>query len=163
MPLDVSPTVLVVDDETPVRKLARIVLERENYRVLEGRDGREALRVMEREPAIEVVISDLRMPVMSGKRFGVAARQLRPSLRILYLTGHADLLFEDRIVLDENEAFLDKPFSGRGLVEAVSLLLSPRHQPALPVERAATAVQAGPLARWSRRVLPLPLASARGR
>jgi two-component system, cell cycle sensor histidine kinase and response regulator CckA len=122
MAVDSRPTVLVVDDESAIRKLVRAVLENEQCRVIEASHGGDGLRLVESEE-IDVLVSDVRMPVMSGKRLGVAARQMRPALKILYLTGHVDLLFEDRDLLGQYEAFLEKPFTGRGLAEAVSLLL----------------------------------------
>jgi two-component system cell cycle sensor histidine kinase/response regulator CckA len=63
------------------------------------------------------------MPQMQGDELARRLRQRQPALKVLYLTGYSDQLFKDKITLWEDEAFLDKPCSVKGLLEAVSLLL----------------------------------------
>lgn len=115
-------TVLVVDDEPGVRALARRILESGGYGVLEAGNGVEALQVMESPVRVDFLIADLDMPVMRGEEMTKKIRALRPDLRVLYVTAHSELLFKERPELFEGEAFLDKPFTMRGLLEAVSLL-----------------------------------------
>ncbi len=117
-------TVLVVDDEPGVRALARRILEGGGYRVVEAGNGAEALTIIESKAAIDFLIADLDMPVMRGEEMARKIRALRPDLRVLYVTAHSEQLFRDRPELIDGEAFLDKPFSVRGLLEAVSLLKS---------------------------------------
>jgi CheY-like chemotaxis protein len=62
------------------------------------------------------------MPVMRGEEMTRKIRAIRPDLRVLYVTAHSEQLFKERPELIEGEAFLDKPFTVRGLLEAVSLL-----------------------------------------
>lgn len=62
------------------------------------------------------------MPVMRGEEMARKMRALRPDLHVLYVTAHRELLFKERPELIDGEAFLDKPFTMRGLLEAVSLL-----------------------------------------
>ena len=91
--------VLVVDDEPGLRQLARRILEAGGYGVIEAGDGQQALGVM-----------------------ASMVRALRPDMRVLSVTAHSDVLFRERPELLEGEAFLDKPFTRAGLIEAVSLL-----------------------------------------
>jgi CheY-like chemotaxis protein len=115
-------TVLVVDDEPGVRALARRILEGGGYGVLEAGNGVEALEVMASAARVDFLIADLDMPVMRGEEMAKKIRALRPDLRVLYVTAHSEVLFKERPELIEGEAFLDKPFTVRGLLEAVSLL-----------------------------------------
>lgn len=115
-------TVLVVDDEPGVRMLARRILEGGNYDVIEAGNGVEALDVMASSARVDFLIADLDMPVMRGEEMAKKIRALRPDLRVLYVTAHSERLFKERPELIEGEAFLDKPFTVRGLLEAVSLL-----------------------------------------
>ena len=114
--------VLVVDDEAGVRALARRILEGGGYGVVEAGNGAEALAVMESSQRVDFLIADLDMPVMRGEEMARKIRTLRPELRVLYVTAYSELLFKERPELIEGEAFLDKPFTMRGLLEAVSLL-----------------------------------------
>jgi two-component system cell cycle sensor histidine kinase/response regulator CckA len=114
--------VLVVDDEAGVRALARRILEGGGYGVVEAADGAEALELIKSSIRIDFLIADLDMPVMRGEEMARRVRALNPDLRVLYVTAHSERLFEDRPELIDGEAFLDKPFTVRGLLEAVSLL-----------------------------------------
>jgi CheY-like chemotaxis protein len=115
-------SVLVVDDEPGVRQLARRILEGAGYSVIEAGNGAEAIEVMSGTARVDFVMADLDMPVMRGEEMVRKIRSLRPDLRALYVTAHSEQLFKDRPELIEGEAFLDKPFTVRGLLEAVSLL-----------------------------------------
>jgi len=114
--------VLAVDDEAGVRDLSRRILERGGYAVLDAADGPHALEIIQSGARVDFLMVDLDMPVMRGEELAARLRVLRPELRVLYVTGHSDALFVDRPELGNDEAFLDKPFSVRGLLEAVSLL-----------------------------------------
>ena len=115
-------TVLVVDDEPGVRALARRILEGGGYHVIEAGHGGEAVEIMASTTPIDFLIADLDMPVMRGEEMAAKIRRLRPDMRVLYVTAHSEQLFKERPELLEGEAFLDKPFTMRGLLEAVSLL-----------------------------------------
>jgi len=115
-------TVLVVDDEPGVRALARRILEGGGYGVVEAGDGAEALEVIAGPSRIDFLMADLDMPVMRGEEMAKKIRRMRPDLKVLYVTAHSEQLFKERPELIEGEAFLDKPFTVRGLLEAVSLL-----------------------------------------
>jgi two-component system, cell cycle sensor histidine kinase and response regulator CckA len=76
-----------------------------------------------------VLVTDLMMPGMSGDELARRLRQREPRLKVLYLTGFSDHLFKEKSTLWADEAFLEKPCSVNGLLEAVSLLLSGRLPP----------------------------------
>jgi CheY-like chemotaxis protein len=115
------PTVLVVDDEAPVRAIERRILEDLGYRVLEATNGTELVDQLAGGVRFDLLIADLDMPVVRGDDLAQRIRRARPDLRVLYVTGHADWL--DGRSLLEGEAFLAKPFSPAGLRDAVSALL----------------------------------------
>ena len=116
--------VLVVDDETPNRTLADCVLSGAGYDVVSASDGPEALRIVGQQPPFDVFVIDLLMPQMRGDELARRLRAMNPDSKILYFTGYSDQLFDERKVLWANEAFIEKPVSRDGLLEAVSLLLN---------------------------------------
>ena len=115
--------VLVVDDEASVCAFAERALTSAGYDVALAADGPEALRVADEQAPFDVFVIDLMMPLMKGDELARRLRQREPEARILYFTGYSDQLFEDRRVLGAHEAFLEKPVTINGLLEAVSLLL----------------------------------------
>ena len=116
-------SVLVVDDEEAVRKLVERVLREGGYRTAMAADGAEAIEVASKLDMLDILVTDVMMPQMQGDELARRLRQRQPGLKVLYLTGYSDQLFKDKITLWEDEAFLDKPCSVKGLLEAVSLLL----------------------------------------
>jgi two-component system cell cycle sensor histidine kinase/response regulator CckA len=122
-PLKASPTILVVDDEEPIRQLARRVLEGAGYDVTEASSGLDAIALLGGGAPLDLLMADLDMPGLRGDEMARRIRVARPDLRVLYVTGHIDRLMDARPVLWDGEAFLDKPFSAAGLLEAVSLIL----------------------------------------
>jgi CheY-like chemotaxis protein len=120
---DTEPSiVLVVDDEAPVRLLARRILEEEGYAVIEASDAMQAIGLLVDELRLDLLIADLEMPGLSGDEMVRRVRATRPDLKVLYVTGYIDRLLDAR-PLWQGEAFLDKPFSVIGLRQAVALLL----------------------------------------
>jgi two-component system, cell cycle sensor histidine kinase and response regulator CckA len=116
--------VLVVDDELSIRTFAERALSGAGYEVVVASNGPEVLRLVEEQPRpFDLFVSDVMMPQMRGDELGRRLRQRDPDVKVLYLTGYSDRLFEERTVLWEHEAFLEKPVSVKGLLEAVSLLL----------------------------------------
>jgi two-component system, cell cycle sensor histidine kinase and response regulator CckA len=116
------PIVLVVDDEAPIRQIERRLLEQAGYQVFDASSATEALALLHDGKSIDLLVADLDMPEVSGDEMVRRIRSERPDLKVLYVTGHIDRLMDARPLWD-GEAFLDKPFSMNGLVEAVSLLL----------------------------------------
>ena len=120
--------VLVVDDEEAVRKFVERVMQSAGYQVAVAGDGPQAIEVAEKMTRLDILVTDLMMPEMLGDEIARRLRQHEPRLKVLYLTGYSDRLFKDKVTLWEDEAFLDKPCSIKGLLQAVSLLLFGRLQ-----------------------------------
>ena len=116
------PTVLVVDDEAPVRALERRVLEALGYSVLEATNGADLVDLLAAGVHFDLLIADLNMPVVRGDEMARRIRRSHPDLRVLYVTGHSDWLMDGRALV-QGEALLAKPFSAEGRRDAVSLLL----------------------------------------
>jgi two-component system, cell cycle sensor histidine kinase and response regulator CckA len=117
------PRVLVVDDEEAVRTFVAHALQHAGYEVVSAADARDALKVVDGQARFDVCVVDLMMPGMTGDELGCHLRSRDPDAKILYFTGFADRLFNDRAALGAHEAYLDKPVTMTGLCEAVSLLL----------------------------------------
>ena len=115
-------TVLVVDDEAPMRTMQRRVLEEVGYAVLEATNGTDLVDLLAAGARVDLLIADLDMPVVRGDEMARRVRRSRPDLPVLYVTGHTDWLMDGR-TLAPGEAFLAKPFSPAQLRDAVSLLL----------------------------------------
>jgi DNA-binding response OmpR family regulator len=124
MPATVTPLVLVVDDEALIREMEMRILQHAGYRVKEADGGTAALATLDRGVAPDLVIADLDMPDLSGEEMVRSIHAARPKQKVLYVTGNIDRLLNVRSLVWEGEAFLDKPFSAKGLLEAVSLLLT---------------------------------------
>ena len=117
------PRVLVVDDEESVRRFAEAALRQARYEVAVASEGSEALRMAEEQGPFDLILADLVMREMRGDELARQVRRLYPDMKVLYFTGYSDRLFEERKVLWEKEAFIDKPVSMKGLLDAVSLIL----------------------------------------
>jgi two-component system cell cycle sensor histidine kinase/response regulator CckA len=115
--------ILVVDDEEPVRRLVARLLIREGYEVECACDGEDAIETFGNGGKFDLVVTDVRMPGMSGPRLVEQLRRFQANIKVLYLTGYADQLFFERLSLWEDESFLDKPFSTPGLLQSVSLIV----------------------------------------
>jgi two-component system cell cycle sensor histidine kinase/response regulator CckA len=109
--------VLLVEDEEPVRRLGRRVLEELGYEVLVASDGADALRQVREDSSarIRLVITDMVMPQVSGRRLAEALSTERPGLRVLFTTGYTD----DTITVPSGLDLLRKPFSGSQLATRV--------------------------------------------
>jgi two-component system cell cycle sensor histidine kinase/response regulator CckA len=118
-----SPTVLVVDDDAAIRQIARRFLEAEGYQVTEASDGLEAIARLRHGTPPDVLMVDFRMPEVNGDELVRHIRDGSSDFKVLYVTGHVDALLDEHPTLREWEAFLEKPFTAIGLLEAVSLLL----------------------------------------
>jgi two-component system cell cycle sensor histidine kinase/response regulator CckA len=116
-------SILAVDDEPGVLALVRRCLDDDWVTLSEAGSGREALAHIAKGGALDLLLTDLRMPEMEGDELARQARTNDRDLKVLYLTSHADRLFDAKPLLWAQEAYLDKPFSREGLREAVALLI----------------------------------------
>jgi two-component system cell cycle sensor histidine kinase/response regulator CckA len=138
--LEAPKRILIVDDEPVIVQFVDRVLRGASYLTSTAGGGVEALQVAEGSAPFDLVVADVNMPDMSGPDLISSLRKLQPDLRVLYLTGFNDQLFAARNVLWEGEAFLDKPTTIDGLLQAVSLMLFgsiQRGQTAQPDESSA--------------------------
>jgi CheY-like chemotaxis protein len=123
MPREEPIAILAVDDEPGVLALVRRCLDDERITLSEASSGKEALEHVGKGPPLDLLITDLRMPEMEGDELARQIRVTARDLKVLYLTGHPDRLFDAKPQLWAEEAYLDKPFSREALREAVALLL----------------------------------------
>ena len=119
-----TETVLLVEDEPAVRKLARIVLEKNGYTILEADRGGEALRIAaEEEGPIHILVTDVVIPQLSGRQLAERIEAIRPCTKVLYMSGYTGNAIIHHGVLDQGIAFLQKPFTPLGLLRKVREVL----------------------------------------
>lgn len=122
-----TETVLLAEDEEVVRKLACQVLRIYGYQVLEAADGKAALLICESHSApIHLLITDVIMPGMSGRELANRLTELRPEMKVLYMSGYTDNAIVHKGVLDEGANFIQKPFSTDVLAIRVREVLDTR-------------------------------------
>ena len=119
--------ILVVDDEPSVRRMLKRLLSEQGYAVVEAGDGSEALEIVIRdESGLDLVITDVKMPVMSGKELGRLLKVTLPGLPVLYISAYA----ADGAIVPADPGspapFLRKPFEPDDLILKVSMMLRGR-------------------------------------
>jgi PAS domain S-box-containing protein len=119
-----SETILLVEDEEEVRKLAVRVLERQGYKVLAARDGEEALRICEqhRDP-IHLMLTDVVMPGMNGHEVAKRLESFHPETKVLYMSGYTDNAIVLHGVLVKGVHYIQKPFTVDALTKKVREVL----------------------------------------
>lgn len=123
-PFGAKMTVAVVDDDPMMLDVLSRILQRENFQLLMASGGPEIIqKLSDHDGEIDLLVTDYAMPDMKGRELADHVRQRFPALKVLYQTGFSDMLFEDRAELEEGAAFLEKPFTARGLREAARLVL----------------------------------------
>ncbi len=125
-------TLLLVEDDPMVRSLAVEALKLKGYRVLDAGDGREALRLAQGAGDIDLLITDVVMPRMTGRELADKLRTTAPLLRVLFMSGYPGSLGEQ---LGRNVDLLEKPFTSLTLVSRVRQALD-RDVRAVPLKRA---------------------------
>jgi len=119
-----SETVLVVEDVAAVRAVARQMLERHGYTVLEAPDGETALRLAgKHQGAIRLLLTDVVMPEVSGRQLADQLLELRPDMKVLFMSGYTDDAIVRHGVLQEGIAYLQKPFTPETLARKVRAVL----------------------------------------
>jgi len=123
-PLNVKKTVCVVDDDPMMLDVLARILQRENFDLLMASGGPEIMqKLADYSGRVDLLVTDYAMPDMQGRELAEHVRQRFPAVKVLYQTGFSDMLFENRFELEEGAAFLEKPFTARGLREAARLVL----------------------------------------
>ncbi|MCL4502999.1 MAG: PAS domain S-box protein [Deltaproteobacteria bacterium] len=119
-----TETVLLVEDEDIVRQVARHMLEMNGYTVLEAASGYDALSVSRQaQGPIHLLVTDVVMPGMSGKKAAEILRAQRPGLKVLFMSGHTENAIVHHGVLDPGIAFIQKPFRQKQLTAKVREVL----------------------------------------
>ena len=119
-----SETILVAEDHEAVRSFAAAALRQRGYHVIEASDGNHALAVAARHAGrLHLLLTDVVMPGMNGKELSERLKELRPTLKVLFMSGYTAEAFADRGVFDSGVAFLHKPFSPEELAAKVREML----------------------------------------
>ena len=118
-----APRVLIVDDKLSIRSFAEGALRLDGYETAVAGTGSEALEIARDRGPFDLLLVDYVMPDMLGDELARRLRRPQPDLKVLYFTAYSDRLFNARQMLWENEAFVEKPITLRGLLEAVSLMI----------------------------------------
>jgi CheY-like chemotaxis protein len=117
-------TVLLVEDEQAVRELVRIILERAGHRVVEAATPEEAITRFNSMESVDLLLTDVVMPVMSGFDLFHTLVERLPSLRVLFISGYTDYALLEPTIADRGAAFLEKPFSAEALIGKVREVLN---------------------------------------
>jgi two-component system cell cycle sensor histidine kinase/response regulator CckA len=118
-------TVLLVEDDSAVRRAARRMLEKVGFSVIEAQDGEEGLSVaLGYDGEISVVVTDLMMPRMNGGDFARALSASRPESRIVFTSGYTDDAVLRKRLVTSTHAFVQKPFTGDQLVRTITSVLA---------------------------------------
>lgn len=119
-----TETILLVDDESAIRSVARIPLEQAGYVVIEASGGDEALAaVLACNITVALLVTDVVMPRMSGNELARRLQEILPKVRVLYLSGYTANVISDHGILEASVDFLQKPFSAVELLTRVREIL----------------------------------------
>jgi len=121
-----SETILIVEDQDEVRRFAVQVLTSYGYRVIEAADADQALRICEeKRQRIQLLLTDVVMPHMSGPELAAKLMALDPEIKVLYMSGYTDNVILHHVTLDEGASFVQKPFSPQELAGRIRTILGP--------------------------------------
>jgi PAS domain S-box-containing protein len=129
MTLDGTETILLVEDQDEVRRVAREILVRRGYQVIAAQSAGEALLASERHPSIiHLLLTDVIMPQMSGRELAQRLLPLRPEMKVLYMSGYTDNAIVYHGILDSGLPYVQKPLVPETLARRVREVLdSPAH------------------------------------
>jgi PAS domain S-box-containing protein len=160
-----TETILLVEDEANLRYLARQYLEKQGYRVIEAADGAVAMQIaVAHEGVIHLLLTDVIMPGMNGRELAQRISEIRPNVKVLYMSGYTENVIGQDGTLDAGVRLLQKPFNLRDLKSKVREVLDATPTPPEVVmsmqsaePQPTTRVRQAPPARAQRFQLHLPL------
>jgi len=123
MPENAGETILIVEDEEEVRQLLVEIFSSSGYSVLQAADGPAGLRILRSPVRIDLLVSDIGLPRMNGRQMADAAKLLRPKLRVLFMTGYAEMAAVPGGFLGDGMQMITKPFSIEAIVNRVHGML----------------------------------------
>jgi DNA-binding response OmpR family regulator len=124
------PTVLVVDDEEDLRDIMRRILERRGFSTLVAGDSQQAMAICRDHPGeIDVLVTDLGLPGVSGGELSREAAELRPRMRVVYISGRPKEVAVADGLIEPDALLVNKPFNAESLVEALRAVLAERAVP----------------------------------
>jgi two-component system, cell cycle sensor histidine kinase and response regulator CckA len=118
-----SASILLIEDDAALRRLLARCLERVGHHVRDAADSVGALALLAADPAIDLLVTDAVLPGQSGPHLARQIEADRPSLRVLFISGYSDDAILRLGLLNEQEAFLQKPFGPRTFVHKVQQVL----------------------------------------
>lgn len=117
-------TILVVEDEEAIRRLVHRILSASGYQVLLAKDAKEAIKMCQKnQNIIHLLLSDLIMPGINGKKLANILRKFCPNLKILYMSGYADHALLENKIFPSTSHFISKPFSAADLAVKIRTIL----------------------------------------
>jgi len=116
-------TILVVEDELVVRDLIVEVLQELGYRVLQAVDGPAGLRILQTSERIDLLVTDVGLPGLNGRQLADQARETRPALKVLFITGYAETVASASGFLNPGMAMITKPFPMEALVSRIRAMI----------------------------------------
>ena len=118
-----SETILLVEDEPSLRKLAESILQANGYEVLVASSGQDAIAKVEQRSGIQLMLTDIVMPGMDGQRLAQEIMRRQPSIRPIFMSGYSEHAVLESILNDSAAAFLQKPFTPAQLLEKIREVL----------------------------------------
>lgn len=118
-----SETILLVEDDEPLRKLTRSLLEANGYKVLEAENGPRAILIAEQSTTIDLLLTDVVMPGTSGSELTAKVKLSHPDLKVLFISGYSGELIAHHGVLEKGTNLLQKPFTRSSLLTNVRSVL----------------------------------------
>ncbi|MCB2182220.1 MAG: PAS domain S-box protein [Desulfobulbaceae bacterium] len=119
-----TETILIADDDEHIRKVTRTLLENRGYKILEAMDGQEAVNIYrEHCDDIQLVLLDIVMPRKSGREAFEEMREIRPGLKVLFVSGYSENTLEMQKVMERGQPLLQKPVKPRELLARMRELL----------------------------------------
>src|SRR5271168_4271531 len=119
-----AKTILVVDDEPEIRKLVTAMLTRNGYRVLTADTGDNAIRLFRNNPGVDLLLTDVVAPGMSGPMIADQIAQIRPDVKVVFMSGYDGTQVVQRYVVEKGYSLLTKPFTMEQLERKVKLVLA---------------------------------------